>query len=147
MRRSELFIFYFSIGLTVISNVLYHIAQKVTPTNVNPMLALAVTYATATIVCLALLPLFPLTESLADSLRQRNWASIALGITVVGLELGFLLAYRAGWNIGLGALVSNVAVTLLLLPIGLLFFKEQLTPTNVLGIAVSAIGLWLVNHR
>ena len=53
-------LFYFSIGLTVISNALYHVVQKSTPGMVNPALSLAVTYAMAAVACLALLPFFPL---------------------------------------------------------------------------------------
>src|SRR5713226_5766297 len=101
-------LFYFSITLTIISNALYHVFQKLTPTNVNPMLALAVTYITAAVICLLLLPFYPLSSNLIESLRQLNWASFALAFAIIGLELGFLLAYRAGWNISLGAIVSNV---------------------------------------
>lgn len=140
-------IFYLSIALTVVANVLYHVFQKLTPTAVNPMLALAVTYATATLVCLAFIPLYPTSLSLAESVRNLNWASIALGIAIVGLELGFLLAYRAGWNISLGAVVSNVTVALLLVPIGLGFFREQLTGVNLLGMGLCIVGLIMLNQR
>ena len=111
------------------------------------MVALAATYGTATLVCIALLPLFPLTESLGDSLRALNWASFALAFAVVGLETGFILAYRAGWNISLGAIASNVAVAVVLVPLGLLFFKEQLSTLNWLGLGVCVLGLWMVNQR
>ena len=45
-----MFLFWFSIGLTVLSNVIYHMAQKLTPSQANPMLSLAVTYVLAVIV-------------------------------------------------------------------------------------------------
>ena len=32
-------------------------------------------------------------------------------------ELGFLLAYRSGWNLGVAALYSNAATALVLLPV------------------------------
>ena len=140
-------LFYFSISLTILSNALYHVVQKSTPGTVNPALALAVTYATAAVVCLALLPFFPLRSGFVQSLRELNWASYALAFTVVGLELGFLLAYRAGWNISLGAIVSNVAVTLLLVPVGLLLFREKMSLVNLTGIAVCILGLVLINHK
>ena len=140
-------LFYFSIGLTVISNALYHVVQKSTPGTVNPALSLAVTYATAAVACLALLPFFPVRGGLIQSLRALNWASYALALTLIGLELGFLLAYRAGWNISLGAIVSNVAVTLLLVPVGLLLFREKVSFVNLVGIVVCILGLVLVNHK
>lgn len=138
-------LFYFSIGLTILSNVLYHIFQKLTPGDVNPMATLAVTYAVATVICLTLIPLSGI--GFLDSLRELNWATFGLAFAIVGLEVGFLLAYRAGWDISLGVLVSNVAVGMILVPIGLLFFKEGLSPRRVIGIIVCMIGLILVNQR
>jgi len=63
------------------------------------------------------------------------------------LELGFLLAYRAGWKISLGPLVSNVAVAILLIPVGLLLFREKISLVNLIGIGVCLLGLVLVNHK
>jgi uncharacterized membrane protein len=142
-----MFLFYFSIALTVISNVLYHVFQKLTPGGVNPLLALAVTYAAATLICLGMFPFYPGPLNLAASLRQLNWASFALAFAVIGLEVGFLLAYRAGWNISLAAAVSNIAVAILLVPVGLLLFKEKISPTNLIGIVVCLVGLVLINQK
>ncbi|MBI3157995.1 MAG: EamA family transporter [Chloroflexi bacterium] len=139
--------FYTAIALTVVSNVIYHIFQKLTPGQVNPMLALTVAYLVAAVISLLLLPFFPLQTGLLAELRQVNWASVGLGASIVGLELGFLLAYRLGWNISLAALISNVAVALLLIPVGLLLFKEHITPLNATGLVVCLIGLLLVNWK
>ncbi|MGH2582957.1 MAG: EamA family transporter [Anaerolineales bacterium] len=139
--------FYGAILLTVLSNVLYHLFQKSIPGNVNPMVSLAVTYLVAAIATVALLPLFPLQGAMGAELRKVNWASVGLGAVIVGLELGFLLAYRAGWNISLASLVANTTVALLLIPLGILLFKEQLSPLNALGIALAIAGLVLVNLK
>ncbi len=138
---------YLALGLTILSNVVYHLVQKLTPAAANPMLTLAVSYLVAAATCVALLPLFPLRVGVGVALRQLNWASVGLGVAIVGLELGFLLAYRAGWPVSLGPIVTSVAVTLLLLPVGLLVFKDKLTPLNIVGILVCIVGLWLVNYR
>ena len=136
-----------SIILSIVSNVLYHIVQKLTPTDVNPLVALSVTYVAATIICLLLLPLFPSQAGFVDSLRQINWASVALGFAIVGLEAGYLLAYRANWNISLASMVGNVAMALVLIPVGLLFFRERLSATNYAGLLACVIGLVLVNWK
>lgn len=141
-----MFLFVFSLALTVISNVVYHLAQKSTPGGLNPILALAVTYATALAACLIYLAIRP-PEHLGAQLRQVNWTSFVLGIAIIGLELGFLLAYRAGWNISLAGLVSNVIVGLVLLPVGLLLFQEKLTPLNLAGVVVCIAGLVMINWR
>lgn len=140
-------LFYFSLTLTVASTALYHVFQKVTPVNVNPLLTLAVTYSISAVVCVLLLPLIPLQESVPESLRKLNWASVALAFAIVGLEVGYLLAYRAGWNISLMVLVSNIGAILALVPVGMLLFKERITPLNAAGIAVCIIGLVMVNRR
>ena len=139
--------FYGAMALTILSNILYHLFQKVIPGNVNPLVSLAVTYLVAAIATLLLLPLFPLQGALAAEVRKVNWASIALGGVIVGLELGFLLAYRAGWNLSLANLVSNTTVAILLIPFGLLLFKEDLSPLNILGVILALAGLVLVNLR
>lgn len=139
--------FWFAIVLTIISNVFYHIFQKVTPQEANPALALAVSYLIASVVCLLLLPVFPLKQGLWDSFKQLNWASFALAFTLVGLELGFLLAYRAGWSINIAGIASNATVSILLIPIGLYIFRDQLTRTNAVGIVLAIIGLILMNWR
>ena len=139
--------FYGAIALTILSNTLYHLFQKVIPGYVNPLLSLAVTYLVAAAATLLLLPLFPVQGTLGAELRKINWASVGLGAVIVGLELGFLLAYRAGWDLSLANLVSNTTVALLLIPFGLLLFKEQLSLVNILGVILAIAGLVLVNFR
>jgi drug/metabolite transporter (DMT)-like permease len=136
-----------SITLTIISNVLYHIFQKSIAPKANPLFSLAITYVTAAMVSLLLWPFFTEGNGLATSFKNLNWASFALGIAIIGLELGFLLAYRAGWNITLGALVSNLTVSLLLIPIGILFFKEKVSAVNLAGIVLSIAGFICINYK
>jgi len=140
-------LYYVSIVLVIASTVIYHFTQKATPADAHPLLTLAVTYVAATALCLALLPFFPLRASLGESLRHLNWASIALAAAVTGIEVGFLLAYRAGWNISLAALIANTAVAAILAPAGLLLFAERLTPIQMVGIGACIIGLVLINYR
>jgi uncharacterized membrane protein len=140
-------IFYLSILLTIVSNVLYHIFQKVTPPGANPAAALVVTYGVALLACLLALVLFPPPEGVGAALRSTNWASAGLGLSIIGLELGYLLAYRAGWNISTAGILSATGVALLLIPVGLLAFKEKLSPYNILGIVLCLAGLVLINWR
>ncbi len=137
--------FWFAILLTIVSNVFYHIFQKITPQDANPVFALAISYLVAGLICVVLLIWFPLEEGVRQSLKQLNWATVGLAFTLVGLELGFLLAYRAGWNISLAGLASNATVSVLLLPVGLMVFKEQLSRLNLAGVAVTILGLVLMN--
>ncbi|HVN72567.1 MAG TPA: hypothetical protein VMU10_11155 [Desulfomonilia bacterium] len=139
--------YYAAIALTVASNVFYHIFQKVTPPAANPLLALTVTYAVSTLFCMGLFLVISHDRPLMESIGRLNWTSIGLGFAIVGLELGFLLAYRSGWNISIAVLVSTVAVAMILLPIGLMLFHEHLSPANAAGFVLCTIGLILINGR
>lgn len=140
-------LYYLAIGLTVMSNVLYHVFLKVTPATVNPLLSLVVTYLVAATATAVIYLFYPDKTSLTAGLKELNWASYALGFAIVGLEVGFILAYRAGWNINMAGLVSSTTVSMLLIPVGLLVFRESLTVVNVVGIALCLIGLILVNYK
>jgi uncharacterized membrane protein len=143
-----MYIYYAAVGLAVISNLFYHLAQKLTPAGANPALAIVVTYLVAMGVSVVVLAWFyPLQGGLGPALRQLNWASVALGVAIVGIELGFLLAYRAGGNISLAQIVVSASITLILIPVGLAFFKEKLSWVNGLGIMLCLAGLVLINIK
>ncbi len=133
-----------ALSLAVASNVLYHLSQKSVPGGLHPLLSLTVTYVAALAVTLLLWPFYPGGAPSLRSLSGVNWASFAVGVAIVGVEIGVLLAYRAGLKISLGATLINVAVAVVLIPIGLLFFRETLTPANVAGLALCVAGLWLL---
>ena len=139
--------FFISFAVTVLGSVLYHIFQKAISPSVNPVVSLMVTYAVAFVLTVPLLVLYPLKGSLVESLNKVNWASFALAFAIVGLEIGFLLAYRAGWNLSLMAIATNAAAALLLLPIGVMLLKEKPSVINVAGVFICLVGLVMVNLR
>jgi len=143
----SMFLFYFSITLAILSSALYHFSQKSTPVDVNPAAAIMVTYFVAFFLTLSLLFFLPLKNGLWAELRQLNWASYLLAFSIVGLEVGFLLVYRAGWNVGIAAVLVNVVASLLLVPVALLVFKQQLSWINILGILVCLAGLVMLNWK
>ncbi|MCH7587628.1 MAG: EamA family transporter [Chloroflexi bacterium] len=138
-------LFYISFGIAILSSVFYHIAQKATSPLVNPAIALLVTYASAFILTIPLIRIFPLNSSLAESLRRVNWATFGLAIAIVGLEIGFLLAYRSGWSVNLTGVAVNVAAAVVLVPVGITFFREQPSLINIMGVFVCIAGLIMLN--
>ena len=133
--------------IAVLSTFAYHLVIKLTPAGVNPLLSLAVTYATVTLLLLGAAAVVPDGEPLRDSLRQVNWTALALAGTIVGLDLGFLLLYRSGFDLSLGQIVTQSSAALLLIAVGVAVFRERLTPANVAGIALCIAGLWLISRR
>ncbi len=139
--------YYIPLILTIIANVLYHISQKNTSEKINPLFSLCVTYGIALIVTLILFFLMKGDKSFKSNARELNWAIILLGISIVLLELGFLLAYRVGWNIGTASIISTIVVTITLVPIGMLFFKEHISLKNIVGILICIVGIVLINKK
>ena len=140
-----MFFYVFSIVLIVASNVLYNICQKSTPERANPFSALLVTYLTATVLTIIAYQFFKSEKGFFQSIKDINWTSIVLGVAIVGLELGYLMAYRAGWNISVGSLVANIILAIILIPIGILFFKEGFELNKILGAVLCIAGLVLIN--
>lgn len=133
--------------LAIVCTVGYHLVLKLTPGGVNPLLSLMVTYALVTVTFAAILLLSPAAIEWRAELRQLNWTALALAVVIVGLDLGFLFLYRSGFEVSLGALVTQSAAALLLLAIGVAFFRERLSAANVAGLLLCLAGLWLVNRR
>ena len=133
-----------AMAMSITGTLLYHLAQKMTSRTVNPFLSLAVTYLVALAATLAVL-LFSGREALSRAgLRELNWACVGCGAAIVLVEIGVLLAYRAGGNLKTLALALNTAVVLALVPIGLWFFKEKLDTGQTIGMALSLGGLFLL---
>ena len=147
IMKKSMFLFYFSISLAIASSALYHFTAKSTPSNVNFTVSLLVTYAVALIVTLLGFIFFPATKGIPAELKQLNWASIGLAIAIVGIEFGFLLTYRSGWNLGIAAVLVNVVASLILVPVAIFIFKDKLSWINILGILVCLAGLVMLNWK
>jgi uncharacterized membrane protein len=140
-------LYYAAIVLAILSSILYHVFIKLTPQGAHPALALVVTYGIAAAVCGGMLFLLPLKTSITDAFKQLNWAVYALALSIVGLEIAYIIAYRAGWRISIAAIFVNTTVTILLIPIGLLVFQEKLSLLNVAGVLVAVAGLVMMNVK
>jgi multidrug transporter EmrE-like cation transporter len=132
--------------IAISATVAYHVVLKVMPATANPFLSLAVTYASATLVFLVLYAALPGHVAARPVLHGVNWTALALAVTVVLLDLGFLMLYRAGFNISLGQLITQSVAALVLVAVGVAFFRERVTVVNVGGIALCIVGLWMINR-
>jgi len=135
------------LSLAIASTVAYHVVLKMTPVGVNPLLSLMVTYGSVALLFAAVLVLAPGEFAWREELRQLNWTAIALALAIIGLDLGFILLYRTGFEVSLGALVTQTAAAMLLVGIGVLVFREKLDLSHGVGIVLCLAGLWLVNRR
>jgi drug/metabolite transporter (DMT)-like permease len=140
-------LFYLPILLMILGTTTYHIAQKSVPSQINPLFSLALNYLTALAGTVLLIPLYPSRTAGPWSAKGINWASLAVGISIVAVELSVLLAYRTGWRISLLSTLGNTASALLLVGAGILFFHEHLSTRNLTGIILCLVGLALISQH
>jgi len=136
--------FYLPFIVTVGGMLVYHLSQKSIPKEMNPFHATAIAYLVGIVVCAVLGFTYTANKSFVSSIKTSNWAVLAMGVGAAAIEVGFMLAYRMGWKMSFTAIATNVAATVVLIPIGLLVFKEQLSVRNVVGVAFCILGLLLV---
>ncbi|MBC8545864.1 EamA family transporter [Clostridiaceae bacterium NSJ-31] len=138
--------YYLPALLIVCSNVVYNLCTKSVPARANSYFTLFVVYLVGAAVSLGLFFATSPEKNLTAQLHTLNWAPLLLGFSVVGLEAGYILLYRAGWKVSVGSLVCNIALALVLLVIGVLFYREKLSANQLVGMALCLGGLWFINR-
>ncbi|MCD7905968.1 MAG: EamA family transporter [Clostridiales bacterium] len=134
------------IALVVASNIVYHICAKSVPAEINPLASLTITYLTGAIAAAALYFILDKEPNLIGEYRRLNWAPFALGIAIVGLETGFIYAYKAGWLVNTASVVQSTFLAAALIFVGFFLFKETITLNKIIGIIICLIGLAFINH-
>ena len=140
-----MFSYIWPIALAILSNVLYHICAKTTPEEVHPFASLTVTYLTGAVLSAVLYYVLAPQPNLVKECSRLNWAPFALGIVIVGLEGGWLYAYKAGWQVNTGFIVQSAFVSVLLLFVGYFLYHEALSWNKLLGTAICLLGLVFIN--
>lgn len=77
--------------------------------------------------------------------HHLNWSSFVLGVSIVGLETGFILMYKAGWEVSTGQLVASALLAIVLIFVGYFLYKEAMTAQKIIGVVVCMAGLYLIN--
>ena len=142
-----MFSYIWPIALVVFSNTLYQICAKSVPDGMNPLASLTVTYLIGAAVSCALYYFLDRNANLVREFRMLNWAPAVLGFVIVGLEVGFIYAFRAGWQISTAQIVSAAALAVILIFAGYLLYQERITWNKIIGIIVCLAGLVLINYR
>lgn len=135
------------IALVVLSNVVYQICAKSVPNALNPFAALAVTYLVGAGASIIMYYALNKNADIIKELGKLNWAPFVLGLVIVGLEVGWIYAYKAGWAVSTGSLVQGCVLAIILIFVGFLLFKEKITWNKLIGIAICLVGLFFINHK
>jgi drug/metabolite transporter (DMT)-like permease len=133
-----------TMGLVVSSLVAYQLAQRSMPAGANPFTVVAIAYFLGIIACLILAPWFGKPIEVEDSALLKQLPIWALATSVVGIEIGYLLAYRAGWPIATATGVTYTSTMVLLAILGATFFSEALSVRRTTGLVLAMGGVWLL---
>ena len=134
------------IALVVFSNVVYQICAKSVPREMDTMASMTVTYLVGAACSAALFFLMNRGGSLLQECGKMNAAPVLLGISVVGLEVGFLYAYKVGWPVSTASTVQSAFLAIALLAVGALLYHEVITLNKVIGVVICLVGLYILNR-
>ena len=119
--------------------------MKSMPSDVNAFGALMVTYLVAAIISGIIFVFAVGPSNVGAELSKINWTSIILALAIVGLEVGYVFVYRAGWTVSTASVVANISLACVLLVVGYFLYNENVSFNQILGIFVCMVGLILIN--
>ena len=141
-----MFDYVWPIALVVLSNVVYQICAKTVPKGIHPMASLTVTYLVGAVASTILYFVF-WGRDLIREYSKLNWSPFMLGLVIVGLEAGFIFAYKAGWQVSTASIVQSSFLSVALIFVGYLLYHETLTWNKLVGVAICLIGLVIINFK
>lgn len=133
--------------LVVLSNTFYQVCAKSVPGGINPLASLTVSYSVGAIISLILYFALNKNANLIEEYKHLNWAPFVLGIAIVGLEVGYIYAYKVGWPVSIAQIVQAAMLAVILIFVGFFFYKEAITLNKIVGIVVCLIGLGLIGVK
>lgn len=134
------------IALIVCSNVVYQLCTKSAPKGMDPLASLTITYLIGAAFSALLYFLTNQGGNLLAEYSHINRATIFLGLSVVGLEAGYIYAYKHGWSISTVPIVQSAILSLVLIVVGALMYHESITISKLIGIVICLIGLYFINR-
>lgn len=128
--------------LVVLSSVGYQVGLKEVSGIGDPMISLMVTYLAASAVSFVIYFFQSLgKESFFRGVFSVNVSAMGLGLAIVGIEVGTLFMYRAGWAVNVAFVVANSLIVAALMVTGFLLYKEKLTLRQLIGVGISLAGI------
>lgn len=131
--------------IVILSNTFYNVCMKSMPSDVNPFGALMLTYLVAAIISAIIFVFSVGPSNIGDGLSKINWTSVILALAIVGLEVGYVFVYRAGWAVSTASVVANIGLACVLIFVGYFLYKENISINQIVGIVLCMFGLVLIN--
>jgi len=134
------------IALVVFSNVVYQICAKGVPKNMDAMASMTITYLVGAMCSAIMYFVMNKNGNLLQEYMKTNWAPIFLGVSVVGLEVGFIYAYKNGWAVSTASIVQSAFLSVALLFVGVLLYHETINVSKIVGVGFCLVGLFFLNR-
>ena len=146
-KFQEVFImsYIWPLALVVISNILYNVCAKSVPEKLDPMASLTVTYSVGAAASYILYVALHGNWNVIREYTKLNWTPFVLGIVIVGLEAGYIYAFKAGWQVSTLAIVQASFLAAALLLVGYFAYSEALTANKIIGVVICLVGLYFIN--
>jgi len=133
------------IVLVVFSDIVYQICAKGVPKDMDAMASMTITYIVGAVCSAVMFFVMNKNSNLLQEYTKMNWAPVFLGVSVVGLEVGFIYAYKNGWALSTASLVQSAFLAVALIIVGGVLYHEAITANKVIGIVICLIGLYFIN--
>lgn len=134
------------IALVVFSNIVYQICAKGVPKDMDAMASMTITYLVGAVCSAIMFFIMNKNGNLLHEYSKMNWAPAFLGVSVVGLEVGFIYAYKNGWAVSTASLVQSAFLAVALLFVGALLYHETISVSKVVGVGFCLVGLFFLNR-
>lgn len=134
--------FWWPIGLIVFCSTAYQVGVKEISTGIHPLTALVLTYLSASFASFILYFFLATTgENRKKEIFSWNPSALGLGFSIVGIELGVVYMYRAGWTVQTSFILTNSLIVAALMAAGALFYKEKLKLRQLAGVVLTLAGI------
>lgn len=145
----KMFAYLWPVILVMIANIVYQVCAKEVPAAMNAFASITICYGIATVMTLVCFFVFSGggISGLAAEYAKANWAAVVFGLTAVGLEVGYVFAYKNGWEVSLLYIMQSAIMAVMLLLVGYFLYSEEIPWNKLAGIAICLAGLVLINKK
>ncbi len=142
-----MFSYVWPMALVVLSNTAYQICAKSVPGGMNPFASLTVTYLVGALASGLFYVALGDSGNILQEYTKLNWAPFVLGLVIVGLEVGWIYAYKAGWPVSTAFIFQSAILAGFLLMVGRMLYQEPVTLNKIIGIIICLIGLYFLSRQ
>ena len=133
------------VALIVFANVIYQICAKEVPKEMDAMASMTITYLVGAACSAVMYFVMNRHGNILHEYAKTNWAPFFLGMSVVGLEVGFIYAYKNGWQVSTVSTVQSAFLAIVLLVVGAFLYHEGITLNRMIGVVLCLAGIIFLN--